>query len=167
VGRGVSATYVAAVAVPVALAVALATLLAGCGGGDRSKPSTRTTEPASSNASSRASPASGAGTATTPATTATSATPSADAYWPYAKVVASLAGRTVTVANAAAVRLDPALVECNGEGAARQTGATRSWSRYTCTQTVFQGGVDHDVTFDVVISSATQLSIKSPRTGPE
>jgi hypothetical protein len=83
-----------------------------------------------------------------------------------AKLVASLAGRTITLSNAA-LRLDPALLECNGEGAARQTGCTHGWSHYTCTQTVFQGGVDHDVTFDVVILSATQLRIKSPRNGPE
>jgi hypothetical protein len=63
--------------------------------------------------------------------------------------------------------LDPALVECNGEGAVRQTGSTRDWSRYTCTQTTFQGGGDNDVTFDVVILSDTELRISSPRVGPQ
>jgi hypothetical protein len=58
-------------------------------------------------------------------------------------------------------------VECNGDGAPLKTGATRRWSRYTCTQTLFQGGADRDVTFDVVISNATQMSITSPRYGPQ
>jgi hypothetical protein len=65
------------------------------------------------------------------------------------------------------LRLDSALVECNGDGTPLRTGATRRWSRYTCTQTVFQGGADHDVTFDVVISSPTHLHIASPRYGSQ
>ncbi|HJS93583.1 MAG TPA: hypothetical protein VJ741_04920 [Solirubrobacteraceae bacterium] len=65
------------------------------------------------------------------------------------------------------MRLDASLVECNGDGAPRRTGSTPEWSRYTCTQTIFQDGGDHDVTFDVVISSPTQLRISSARTGPE
>lgn len=65
------------------------------------------------------------------------------------------------------VRLDSALLECNGEGAPRQTGSARGWSRYTCTQTVFQNGVDRDVTFDVAILSATDLRIVFPRSGAE
>jgi hypothetical protein len=65
------------------------------------------------------------------------------------------------------VRLDPSLLECNGEGPALKSGPTRAWSRYTCTQTLFREGVDHDVTFDVVIVSATALRIESPRNGPE
>jgi hypothetical protein len=92
--------------------------------------------------------------------------PPPDAYWPYGKLVASLAGRTITVSNTT-LRLDPTLVECNGDGAARQTGSTRDWSRYTCTQTIFESGADHDVTFDVVILNATQLTISSPRNGPD
>ena len=64
------------------------------------------------------------------------------------------------------MRVNPALVECNGQGATVQIGLTRGWSRYTCTQTLFQGDVDRDVTFDVVILSATQLKITSERYGP-
>jgi hypothetical protein len=160
VGRGVSATYVATLVV--------AAFLSGCGGGNRATPSTGTTAAGPSSSSSPASPASSPASspAPPPATAATGATPSGDAFWPYAKLVARLAGRTVTVSNAT-VRLDPALVECNGAGPVRRSGSTREWSRYICTQTVFQGGADNDVTFDVVISSATQLAISSPRTGPE
>ena len=93
-------------------------------------------------------------------------TPSAaDAYWPYGKLVQSLSGRTIALARGA-VQLNRALIECNGEGTPMTTGATRRWSRYTCTQTLFQGGVDNDVTFNVTILNAAQLSITSPRYGP-
>jgi hypothetical protein len=130
------------------VALALAVFLAGCGGGNGSRSSTRTVK------------------ATPPSTRATGTTPPAEAYWPYAKLVARLNGRTVTVSSAP-VRLDPALIECNGDGAARQAGSTREWSRYTCTQTIFQGGADHDITFDVAILSATELRLTSARDGPE
>jgi hypothetical protein len=140
VGRAVSATFVAA--------LALAAFLAGCGGGNGSTSSTRTVK------------------ATPPSRSTTGATPSPDAYWPYRKLVARLAGRTVTVASAR-VRLDPALLECSGDGAARRIGSTRGWSRYICTQTIFQGGGDHDVTFDVLIASSTQLRLTSARNGPD
>ncbi len=65
------------------------------------------------------------------------------------------------------VRLDPGLLECNGDGAPRQTGPTRRWSRYTCTQTLFRGGVDQDVTFDVAIQNEKDLRIISPHYGAE
>ncbi|MFL5859468.1 MAG: hypothetical protein ACJ780_01620 [Solirubrobacteraceae bacterium] len=58
-------------------------------------------------------------------------------------------------------------MECNGEGRPMQTGATRSWSRYTCTQTLWQNGMDRDFTFDVTILSPTRLRITSARYGPE
>jgi hypothetical protein len=102
--------------------------------------------------------------ATPPNSTATQ--PAVGAYWPYEKLIAHLAGRGVALGSGT-VHLNPALLECNGNGAALKTGTTPRWSRYTCTQTIFQGGADHDVTFDVVISGPTQLTISSPRTGPE
>jgi hypothetical protein len=151
VGRGVSASCIAV--------LSAAALLAGCGGGAPNKASSGTT-----GARSSSSAASSAPSRTTPPPGVATAPP--DAYWPYAKLIARLAGRTVAVSNAA-VRLDPALMECNGEGAARRAGSTREWSRYICTQTIFEGGADHDITFDVVISSATQMTISSPRTGPD
>lgn len=136
-------------------------VVAGCGVGSRGKPSTSATAGPSSTSSSTVSRA----PATSPSAAATNPT-SADAYWPYAKLLAHLGGRTVTVSNAT-VRLDTSLIECNGDGAPRAAGSTREWSRYTCTQTVFQGGGDHDVTFDVVISSRTQLTIGSARSGSD
>jgi hypothetical protein len=135
-------------------------VLAGCGGSKPDRSSTGATVAPSSTAAPAPAPA------TSPSTAAGNPTPSAGAYWPYAKLIARLAGRTVTVPNAT-VRLDPALVECNGEGAVRRTGSTRDWSRYTCTQTIFEGGSDHDVTFEVVILGPTQLRISMARNGPE
>lgn len=81
-------------------------------------------------------------------------------------MVAHLAGSTLALPRGP-VRLQSALLECNGDGTPVTTGTTRRWSRYTCTQTLFQNGADRDVTFDVTILSATQVSISSPRYGPE
>jgi hypothetical protein len=92
--------------------------------------------------------------------------PVAGAYWPYEKLVGQLAGRTVSLPRGT-VRLQSTLLECNGDGAPVNTGTTRRWSRYTCTQTLFQNGVDRDVTFEVTILSATGLTITSARYGPE
>ena len=105
---------------------------------------------------------------TLPATTASKAVtlPATGAYWPYAKLIGGLTGRTLTLPRGP-VHLNGALIECNGEGAPIKAGPTRRWSRYTCTQTLFQNGVDRDVTFDVTILSTTRLSITSPRYGPE
>jgi hypothetical protein len=139
-----------------AVALAPAALLVACGGGHRAQSSTSAT-------AARSSISASATSATTPAPSATP--PSAGAHWPYNKVVASLAGRTLVLPRGQ-IRVDPALVTCNGRGATVQIGPTRGWSRYTCTQTLFQGGVDRDVTFDVVILSATQLKISSARYGP-
>lgn len=132
----------------------LVALLAGCGGGGARAPTRRTHEHSSA--------ASSANSATAGTTTPR---PSAAAYWPYEKVVTRLAGRTLVLSRGR-LRLEGSLLVCNGDGAPRRTGATRRWRRYTCTQTLFAGGADHDVTFDVVISSATQLRIISPRYGP-
>jgi hypothetical protein len=81
-------------------------------------------------------------------------------------VTGSLSGQTISVAHAP-VRLNGALLECNGVGVPAKHGPTRLWNRYTCTQTLFENGTDRDVTFDVTILSATRLSISSPRYGPE
>jgi hypothetical protein len=81
-------------------------------------------------------------------------------------LVARLAGRTLVLPGGP-VRLDGTLLECVGTGAPRTVGSTRRWSRYTCTQTLFRGGVDRDVTFDVAILNVTQLRISSQRYGAE
>lgn len=92
--------------------------------------------------------------------------PPVGAYWPYEKLVTRLAGRTLALPRGP-VHLDSALIECNGDGAPLNTGTTRRWGRYTCTQTLFQGGTDRDVTFEVTILSPTRLSITSARYGPD
>jgi hypothetical protein len=91
---------------------------------------------------------------------------SAGSYWAYAKLIKRLAGRAVVLPRGA-VRLDATLLECNGEGTPLQVGPARRWRRYTCTQTLFQGGVDQDVTFEVAIENAAQLQITSPRYGSD
>jgi hypothetical protein len=130
--------------------LALVVLLAGCGGGGTT---TQTT---------------GTGLGPPPSTTSKlSPTPTfaQQPAWPYAKLVASLSGRTLVVGHAT-VRLDPALLVCNGGGAPVLSGGARRWRSYTCTQTLFQGGADRDVTFDVEIVSKSQLRIVAPRYGP-
>lgn len=140
---------------PVAFIVAL--LLAGCGGGQGAQPSATKAQTRSSASRSATSPAS------TASTTRSSA---AGAYWRYDKVVARLAGRTLMLPRGP-VRLDPTLLECAGVGKPLKTGPIRRWSRYSCTQTLFKGGVDRDVTFEVEILNATRLTISSERYGAE
>jgi hypothetical protein len=129
-------------------AVLLAMLAGGCGGGSK-------------HSSSHAPPASSPGP-----TTNQSSTPSAAAFWPYTKLIHMLAGRTLVLPHGH-VRLDSALIECNGRGTPLYGGRRPRWARYTCTQTTFRGGVDRDVTFDVMILTPTQLKIMAPRYGPE
>jgi len=132
-------------------------VLAGCGGGHAAKPSAASVQTTPSDSR----------PATAPVSTATSTTPpAAEAYWPYNKLLARLAGRMLTLPDGP-VRLDGTLLECAGVGPSRTIGSARRWSRYTCTQTLFRGGVDRDFTFDVAILSATELRISSQRYGAE
>lgn len=137
--------------------LALAALLAGCGGGDRAKRSTATAPRA---------PLPPPVATPPPTTTNNSGRASAGSSWSYAKLVASLSGRTLALPGGR-VRLDGSLLVCNGRGASVAGGSARRWGRYTCTQTLFQGGVDRDVTFDVAILTAAQLKITAPRYGPQ
>ena len=137
--------------------LALVALLAGCGGGERAKRSTATAPRAPLSSPVATSP---------PTTTNNPGRASAGSSWSYAKLVASLAGRTLVLPGGR-VRLDGSLLVCNGRGASVGGGSARRWGRYTCTQTLFQGDVDRDVTFDVTILSATQLKITAPRYGSQ
>ena len=138
--------------------LALVALLASCGGGERAKPSTATAPRAPLPPPVATSP---------PTTTNNPGRASAGSSWSYAKLVASLAGRTLVLPGGR-VRLDGSLLVCNGRGASVGGGSARRWGRYTCTQTLFQGDVDRgDVTFDVTILSATQLKITAPRYGAQ
>jgi hypothetical protein len=143
-------------AISCAALVVAAALLSGCGGG-HGVHATSSTARAQSSVTLPA-----ATSATTP-----KVTPSAPrAYWAYEKLIAHLAGRTVELPTGG-VQLQSTLLECNGDGAPIRTGTTRRWSHFTCTQTLFQNGADRDVTFDVTILSASQLTVGSPRYGPE
>jgi hypothetical protein len=164
-----------AAVVAVAASVALAVVMTGCGGGHQAtssataaaKPPSSTSTPATPATTTTATPGAGATTTTATATTGGGAsTRSAGPYWPYPKLLARLDGQTVVLSHST-VHLDSGLLECNGNGASVRTGSGRSWKRYTCTQTVFQAGADHDITFDVATVSATQLKISSPRYGPD
>jgi hypothetical protein len=130
------------------VALILTLLLGSCGGGSKHS---KSHAPAGSSSS---------------AATNSSPSPSAAAFWPYTKLIRMLAGRTLVLPRGQ-VRLDPALLECNGQGSPLPGALRRSWARYTCTQTTFRGGVDRDVTFDVLILTGTQLKITAPRYGPE
>lgn len=137
--------------------LALVALLASCGAGERAKRSTATAPRAPLPPP-----------AATPPRTTTNITgrASAGSSWSYAKLVARVSGRTLALPGGR-VRLDGSLLVCNGRGPSVGRGSARRWSRYTCTQTLFQGGVDRDVTFDVTILSAAQLKITAPRYGPQ
>lgn len=140
-----------------AATVAVSVVLAGCGSHEDKR----------SAGSARRTPSVTSGPAASSTSTATNtAPPAAEAYWPYNKLVGELAGRTLTLPHGQ-VRLDRTLLECAGDGAPQKIGPTRRWSHYTCTQTLFRGGVDRDVTFDVAILNATQLRISSQRYGAE
>jgi hypothetical protein len=136
---------------PVAIGIVVAALLAGCGGSDQagSRPERSTAAPKPESR-----------TGTTPAPP-----PTPGSRWSYSKLVRKLAGRTLTMPHGR-IRLDRGLLECNGRGAPVRRGGTRRWSRYTCTQTSFRGGVDRDITFDVVIRGPSRLEITSERYGP-
>jgi hypothetical protein len=156
-----------------AAALAVAALLAGCGGGHSATSSATAATEQQSSASTPAPPTAitsttaAANTTTAPAGTTTGATvPPTGPFWTYTKLLAGLNGRTVALSHST-LRLDSGLLECNGDGPSARTGTARSWRQYTCTQTVFAGGADHDVTFEVSTVSATQLKITSPRYGPE
>jgi hypothetical protein len=136
--------------------LALVALLASCGGGERAKRPTTSAPRAPLPAP----------VATPPLTTNNLGRASAGSSWSYAKLVASLSGRTLALPGGR-VRLDGSLLVCNGRGASVGGGSARRWGRYTCTQTLFQGGVDRDVTFDVAILSAAQLKITAARYGPQ
>jgi hypothetical protein len=69
--------------------------------------------------------------------------------WPQAKVLDRIAGKTVRV-DGRRVRVDPATVTCGGEGRGSRRGRARVWTRFTCIQPTFGGGVSGpDVVFRV------------------
>jgi hypothetical protein len=86
--------------------------------------------------------------------------------WPYAELVRRLDGATVSV-NHNRLSIDPSLITCNGEGPGTPANGGRRWNRFTCTQTTFRGGVDRDITFEVVVLGDRKFRIRNARYGPD
>jgi hypothetical protein len=86
--------------------------------------------------------------------------------WSYAQLIRRLDGEAVTL-DGNRVSLDPGLLTCNGEGPGSPAGGGRRWSRFTCTQTTFRGGVDRDITFEVVVLGDRRFQVTNARYGPD
>jgi hypothetical protein len=86
--------------------------------------------------------------------------------WSYAELIRRLEGEAITVDHNR-VALDPGLITCNGEGPGTPAGGGRRWSRFTCTQTTFRGGVDRDITFEVVVVGDRKFRVANARYGPD
>ncbi|HYY21110.1 MAG TPA: hypothetical protein VE780_04465 [Thermoleophilaceae bacterium] len=91
---------------------------------------------------------------------------SARGSWSYAQLIRRLDGEAVTVAGKR-VALDPGLLTCNGEGRGTPADGGRRWGRFTCTQTTFRGGVDRDITFEVVVLGDGNFRFANARYGPD
>ena len=86
--------------------------------------------------------------------------------WSYAELIRRLDGATVTVDHSR-LSIDPGLITCNGEGPGTPARGGRRWSRFTCTQTTFRGGVDRDITFEVVVLGDRKFRVADARYGPD
>jgi hypothetical protein len=86
--------------------------------------------------------------------------------WSYAELIRRLDGDKVTV-DGNRVSLDVGLITCNGEGPGIPASGGRRWSRFTCTQTTFRGGVDRDITFEVVVLGDRKFRVTHARYGPD
>jgi hypothetical protein len=149
-----------AVRAGVALAAAAGTVGAGgCGPGGAA------TTDASAPGRGRAG-ATTAAVATAPGTAEAAERREQGAAWSYAKLTSQLHGRVVRVGDRRVV-IDRRLLLCSGDGAPRNVGGSSRWSRFTCTQTLFTGGVDRDVTFDVSIVDRDAIEVGAARYGPD
>ena len=86
-------------------------------------------------------------------------------HWPYAKLIDRIDGARVRLPNGRA-RVAAHLVICNGEGRSVVRGRVRRWKHFTCTQTLFRGGVGRDITFRVHVRGQTRFTITHARYGP-
>jgi hypothetical protein len=85
--------------------------------------------------------------------------------WPYSVLVDRIDGTPVRL-HERRFRISRDLVICSGEGVGVRRGSVRRWRHFTCTQTLFRGGVDHDVTFRVHVLGRTRFTITDVRSGP-
>ena len=86
-------------------------------------------------------------------------------HWPYAKLIKRIDNARIPLPNGRA-RVAAQLVICNGEGRGVVRRGVRRWRHFTCTQTLFRGGVDRDVTFRVHVRGETRFTITHGRYGP-
>jgi hypothetical protein len=87
--------------------------------------------------------------------------------WSYAALIDRISGTRVTVPDGR-IRIDRALVICNGEGRAIRRGGVRRWKHFTCTQTLFdRNRVDRDLTFRVHVLGRTRFLVTNTRYGPD
>jgi hypothetical protein len=86
--------------------------------------------------------------------------------WPYGTLIDRIAGKRVTLPDLR-IRVNRNLVICTGEGTPIRRGGVRRWKHFTCTQTLFQNGVDRDVTFRVHVLGRLRCLITNARYGPD
>ena len=86
--------------------------------------------------------------------------------WPYRTLIARIDGKLVRLPDRR-IRVNRDLVICSGEGTPIRRGGVRRWKHFTCTQTLFRGGVDRDITFRVHVLDRTHCLITNARYGPD
>ena len=86
--------------------------------------------------------------------------------WSYPMLIRRIAEAPVPLSNRRPV-IDRDLVICNGEGRRIRVRGTRGWKHFTCTQTLFQRGVDRDLTFRVHVRGKNRFHITNARYGPD
>jgi hypothetical protein len=87
--------------------------------------------------------------------------------WSYAALIDRISGTRVRMPNRR-VRIQRALVICNGEGKPLRRAGVRRWKHFTCTETLFNPrGVDRDITFRVHVLGRTRFLITNVRYGPD
>jgi hypothetical protein len=86
--------------------------------------------------------------------------------WPYTTLIDRISGARVLLGRRR-IRVDGALVMCNGEGRPVTRGGVRRWRHFTCTQTLLtRNGVGRDVTFRVHVLGRTRFLVTNVRLGP-
>ena len=84
--------------------------------------------------------------------------------WSYAALMQKMDGATVRLAGRR-FRVRSGLVICNGEGRAVRRAGVRRWKHFTCTQTLFLGRLDRDITWRVHVLGKTRFRISDARWG--
>jgi hypothetical protein len=86
--------------------------------------------------------------------------------WTMAKLLRRLGGASVHVGSWTG-HVQTASTLCSGDGRAARWGGIGHWRHFTCTWTVFAGGIDRDVTFRVHTLTRTRFLITNARFGAE